>query len=515
MKALESLSAQYGTGNWAADISLVMLGISVLALLWGLLALLRSRSRDTYRSPASSGPQGITDRTAVMGGRLEKLERALNETRTEVLRAVERTQTEQLHLRQDLEALRAGLSEASPRSESSLEAVSVDALEEGRLTEEGVPPGVSEPDELTAPDLVGSEAGVAEAVPVVSTAADLLGAESAEPESLSKRLKKSRIGLFDRLRGVFGGKPKLDPAMVEELEALLVGSDLGVKTVEALMSEVRAEIQRGDEVSEGALAATLKLKILTLLEKNAPLMPVIRPLKRGDGPLVVMMVGVNGVGKTTTTAKLAALWHESGAKVLMVAADTFRAAAVEQLQTWGARIGVPVVAGAPEAKPQTVVFDALVRGKAEGFDVVVIDTAGRLHTKSNLMQELEGIRNIADRQQPGAPHETVLVVDGSTGQNAIAQAREFNAAVPLTGLIVTKLDGTPRGGVVVAIKNELGVPVRYIGVGEGTHDLRPFIPRDFVEALFDTTDLDGVSAEVVSAHGETRRRRRRDTQPYD
>jgi fused signal recognition particle receptor len=429
-----------------------------------------------------------------MGGRLEKLEHALNDTRTEVLRAVEIARGETRTLRAEVHELRARVGGGEP----SLEVV---APFEDLATEE---PSAAPAEEVLVPTDEGT-APIAPSIPV---------AEAPEaPESLSKRLSKSRIGLFERIKNVFGGKPKLDEAMIEELEALLVGSDLGVSTVRSLIAEIRGEVSRGDEVSEGALIAALKLKVLGLLEKNAPLNPAIRPLRRDGEPLVVMMVGVNGVGKTTTTAKLAAQWRESGAKVLMVAADTFRAAAVEQLVTWGERIGVPVVSGAPEAKPGTVVFDALTRAKTEGVDVVIIDTAGRLHTKANLMQELEGVRNIAERQIPGAPHETVLVVDGTTGQNAIAQAREFNGAVPLTGLIVTKLDGTPKGGVVVAIKSELGVPVRYIGVGESPEDLRPFIPQDFVEALFDTTDID--VGGVSSAHGEVRRRRRRDTQAYD
>lgn len=527
MNSIEALSTTYGTGNWAADLSLVMLGVSIVALVWGMVALLSSRRREPRPNP-----QGFADRSIALGGRLEKLERAFNEMRTEVLRSVELTHAEQERIRGELAEVRAkvGLESVSTGVRGELARSAEIAADRGGAAEAiAAPLGVGERVPVDVGGEVRDAADAAEAVggdippllePSPQTVEPAPGSIVAapppvEPESLSQRLRKSRVGLFERLRGVFAGKPKLDQAMVEELEALLVGSDLGVKTVAALMSEVRAELQRGDEVSEGALAATLKLKILNLLEKDAPLLPIIRPLKRPDGPLVVMMVGVNGVGKTTTTAKLAALWRESGAKVLMVAADTFRAAAVEQLQTWGERIGVPVVTGAPEAKPQTVVFDALARAKAEGFDVVVIDTAGRLHTKSNLMQELEGIRNIAERHQAGAPHETVLVVDGSTGQNAIAQAREFNAAVPLTGLIVTKLDGTPKGGVVVAIKSELGVPVRYIGVGEGSHDLRPFIPRDFVEALFDTSDLEDGAGEVVSAHAETRRRRRRDTQPYD
>lgn len=484
MTRLEELSAAYGTGNWAADFSLIMLGISLLALLWGLITLLRGR-----RQQPEPIPLGLTDRASALGGRIEKLERAMNESRTEILREV-------AQLRAEVEAIRGGGVkgvESEVEAEEELESALGEPAEEGVSAVEAVA-AIESPPPMEAPSV-----SVAEVAP--------------EPESLSKRLQKSRLGLFERIRSVFAGKPKLDESMLEELQALLISSDLGVKTVESLIEEVRAEVQRGDEVSEGGLTAALKLKVLNLLERGAPLNPVIRPLKRDGGPLVVMMVGVNGVGKTTTTAKLAAQWRESGAKVLMVAADTFRAAAVDQLVTWGERVGVPVVTGAPEAKPGTVVFDALARAKAEEIDVVVIDTAGRLHTKANLMQELEGVRNIAERQVPGAPHETVLVVDGTTGQNAIAQAREFNAAVPLSGLVVTKLDGTPKGGVVVAIKSELGIPVRYIGVGESAEDLRPFIPRDFVEALFDTSGIEG--AEVASAHGEARRRRRRDTQAYD
>jgi fused signal recognition particle receptor len=223
------------------------------------------------------------------------------------------------------------------------------------------------------------------------------------------------------------------------------------------------------------------------------------------------------VGKTTTTAKLAHMWKAAGARVLLVAADTFRAAAVDQLVEWGKRIDVPVVSGAPNAKPQTVVFEGMNKAKELQMDVVLIDTAGRLHTKTNLMQELEGVSSMVSKHIAGAPHEAILVVDGATGQNALQQAREFNEATKLSGLIVTKLDGTPKGGIVVAIKEELGLPVRYIGVGEGPQDLRPFVARDFVEALFDTSADGQGSAHIdasASAHAETRRRKRRDTQPY-
>ena len=233
--------------------------------------------------------------------------------------------------------------------------------------------------------------------------------------------------------------------------------------------------------------------------------------KTGTGPTVVMMVGVNGVGKTTTTAKLASQCKEKGLSVMMAAADTFRAAAVSQLKEWGERLDVPVVAGAENAKPATVAFDAAKRAQEENVDILLVDTAGRLHTKSNLMQELEGVRNSISRHIDGAPQESILVVDGSTGQNALAQAKEFNQAVPLTGLIVTKLDGTPKGGIVAAIKDEFDIPVRYIGVGESAADLRVFDADAFVDALFneDGLTLEIEQGEALSAHAQTRRRRRR------
>ena len=253
--------------------------------------------------------------------------------------------------------------------------------------------------------------------------------------------------------------------------------------------------------------ATLKAKVLAVLGDATPESLELSPQKRGNSPQIVMIVGVNGVGKTTTVAKLAHRLKEAGASVVIAAADTFRAAAVEQLCAWADRVGVPVITGATDAKPATVVFDAAKKAVELGADVLLIDTAGRLHTKTNLMQELEGVRNAVQRHIPDGPHETLLVVDGSTGQNAISQAREFNQAVPLSGLIVTKLDGTPKGGVVVAIKSELGIPVRYIGVGEAEEDLRPFSAVEFVEALF---DVSSETSALPSAHGETRRRKRRD-----
>jgi fused signal recognition particle receptor len=216
---------------------------------------------------------------------------------------------------------------------------------------------------------------------------------------------------------------------------------------------------------------------------------------------VILVVGVNGVGKTTTVAKLATRYEAQGKKVLAVAADTFRAAAVQQLKEWGSRKGFEVYAGAENAKPAAVVFDGMVAAKEKGADVVLIDTAGRLHTKSNLMQELEGVRNSIRRHIPDAPHETILVVDGVSGQNALMQARDFNASTPLTGLVVTKLDGTPKGGIIVAISQELKIPVVYVGVGEKAEDLLPFSPDEFVDGLF-SGDSEGGSASAARAGSE-------------
>ena len=308
-------------------------------------------------------------------------------------------------------------------------------------------------------------------------------AQEETSSSLASRLKKSRESFFGKIKSVFTGKVSVDEEALDDLEEILVTSDLGVKLAGELVEEVRSEIESGREFSEEELIDFLESMIIDELRDSSGESHGFALEPAEGGPLVVMVVGVNGVGKTTTVAKLANSWAEDGKKVLMVAADTFRAAAVEQLRTWGGELDIPVVYGPPECKPSTVVYDGMEKGNQEGFDIILIDTAGRLHTKSNLMQELEGVRNVISKQQANAPHETLLVLDGSTGQNALSQAREFDAAVDLTGLIVTKLDGTPKGGIVVAVKKELDLPIRYIGVGEAKDDLRPFNSDQFVQAL--------------------------------
>jgi fused signal recognition particle receptor len=496
MEYLHTLSQRIGSGNIALDLAVLFVAALVFA---AVMALEGAVQRKRERREAER-----FERVAGVAGRLEKLEKTLNNFRTDSLRSGELLRSELQHARADIAALvraSGGTPSAPPSSSEANEPGAGGEQQAAAPAEEPEPAPAAE----TAP-LAPDEAREAEAA-----------AEAEEqpeaPEALAQRLRRTRAGIWSQLRAVLKGSPKIDAAALEEIESHLIASDIGVKTVQALVEQAKSELKDGRSVTESSLLEELKARVRTILKLDAPHNPEIRALRRPDGPSIVMMVGVNGVGKTTTTAKLAAQCKAQGARVLMVAADTFRAAAVEQLVTWGEKIGVPVVHGAADAKPATVVFDAMERAKWESFDVVIIDTAGRLHTKSNLMQELEGVKNVIRRHLPSAPHEVLLVLDGSTGQNALSQAREFNQALSLTGLIVTKLDGTPRGGIVIAIKAELGIPVRYIGVGEGPGDLRTFVPDDFVNALFDFSDAAAPeSSAPLSAHAETRRRKRRDSE---
>ncbi len=298
--------------------------------------------------------------------------------------------------------------------------------------------------------------------------------------AMARGLAKTRTSFLGKLAGFFRGSPRIDPANMDELEELLIASDVGARCASSLVEQVKEAAQGEEQLTQERLRGLLKAGVLSQLIEVPRDHRMYRP---SESPLVILVVGVNGVGKTTTVAKLAARYSEQGKKVVMVAADTFRAAAVQQLVEWGKRLSVQVVSGAENAKPGTVVFDGMVAAKEAQADVVLIDTAGRLHTKANLMQELEGVRNSIRKHIPDAPHETVLVLDGVSGQNALVQAREFNEAVRLTGLVVTKLDGTPRGGIIVAISQELSVPVFFVGVGEKADDLIPFSRSEFVDAL--------------------------------
>lgn len=302
---------------------------------------------------------------------------------------------------------------------------------------------------------------------------------------LKRGLTKTRKGFLGGLDEVLLGKKQLDEQMVERLEEVLVTADIGVKTAYELLDSVTGRIKRRELDDPEMVIHHLKALTKEMLSE------VEAPLRVGYGaePFVVMVVGVNGSGKTTTIAKIAARHKAAGRKVLLAAADTFRAAAVEQLEIWADRVGCAIVRGKDKADPSSVAFEAMERALQEDFELVLVDTAGRLHTRVPLMDELKKVQRTLGKKLPSAPHETLLVIDASMGQNAILQARTFNEAVPLTGIALTKLDGTAKGGVVLGMSNELKIPIRFIGIGEKMDDLREFNAGDFVEALFTNVDV--------------------------
>lgn len=300
-------------------------------------------------------------------------------------------------------------------------------------------------------------------------------------ERLKSGLKKTADGLVGRIDALVLGKKMIDADTLEELEEILITSDIGVKTSVELIRILEQRLGRNELKNGEALREALKNEILTRLSAHH------HPLDTSSSkPFVLLVIGVNGVGKTTTIGKLTSRFSASGKKVLLAAADTFRAAAAEQLLVWGNRSGVDVIRHQEGADPSAVVFDACKAATARDVDVLIIDTAGRLHTKINLMEEMKKIRRVINREIPGAPHETLLVLDAATGQNAVSQVRLFKEAAGVTGLALTKLDGTAKGGIVVAVSHEFALPVHYIGVGESIEDLRDFDPREFTDALFQT-----------------------------
>jgi fused signal recognition particle receptor len=298
-------------------------------------------------------------------------------------------------------------------------------------------------------------------------------------ERLKKGLSKTHQNIVGRIDTLLMGRKQIDADVLEELEEILISADIGVTTTAELVAVLEQRLKRNELQDGEALKNALKEEILARLSQDAPLMDL-----NSASPYVIMVIGVNGVGKTTTIGKLAWRFAADGKKVLLVAGDTFRAAAAEQLEIWGQRAGVDVVRHKEGADPSAVVFDGCKAAIGRNADVLIIDTAGRLHTKVNLMEELKKIRRVMGRELPGTPHETLLILDASTGQNAVSQARLFKEVADVTGIAITKLDGTAKGGVVVAICSELQIPVRYIGVGEGIEDLREFDPWQFVEAIF-------------------------------
>ena len=311
----------------------------------------------------------------------------------------------------------------------------------------------------------------------------LFGSTEEKPsflERMKQAVTRTRESLNERIDELASIGKEIDRDTLDDLEATLISADLGTATTGTVLEALRNKVDRRQIGNIDELKRVLKAELQKILDLADQ-----QPVRKVDGePEVILVVGVNGTGKTTSTGKLAYALRSQGKSVLLAAADTFRAAAIEQLEIWGDRTGVEVIKNKPGGDPSAVLFDALQAAKARGIDYVIVDTAGRLHTKSNLMTELEKMRRTAQRFIPSAPHETLLVMDATTGQNGLQQARLFTQSAGVTGIVLTKLDGTAKGGVVVAISKELGLPVRYVGVGEKVSDLLPFNSKDFVESLF-------------------------------
>lgn len=298
---------------------------------------------------------------------------------------------------------------------------------------------------------------------------------------LKQGLSKTHLAVTRKIEEATMGRREISADVLDKLEEALITSDLGIATSDQLMSKIRWQVKRNELSDAGKIKASLRDAIKEILSKTEQPLK-IKPVKK---PFTILTIGVNGTGKTTTIAKLAEIFKQQGHSVMLAAADTFRAAAIDQLEIWGQRTGCRVVKHAPGADPSAVAFDALQSARARSVDILIIDTAGRLHTKAPLMEELKKIERIVAREHEGAPHETLLVLDATTGQNAISQARLFSSTLNVTGIALTKLDGTAKGGVIVGISDALHIPIRYIGVGEKVEDLRPFNAEEFVDALFD------------------------------
>jgi fused signal recognition particle receptor len=296
---------------------------------------------------------------------------------------------------------------------------------------------------------------------------------------LKEGLSKTHQGMVSRIDALVSGQRKIDDRLLEELEEILITSDIGVKTTRELLEKVTERVKRKELEDAGQLKKALQEEMFLILRQQE------KPLDPSTArPFVIMVIGVNGTGKTTTISKMAQKFKGQGKSVLLVAGDTFRAAAIEQLEIWGRRVGCEVIKHQSGSDPSAVVFDALKAGKARGSDILIVDTAGRLHTKVNLMEELKKVKRVMARDLPDSPHEILLVLDATTGQNAISQAKMFNKELGVSGIVLTKLDGTAKGGILIGISEELKIPIRYIGIGEKAEDLREFSARDFVDAIF-------------------------------
>lgn len=302
---------------------------------------------------------------------------------------------------------------------------------------------------------------------------------------LKAGLTKTRQNFVEKVEEVFTGRKKIDEELYEELEEVLIRSDVGVYSSLELVERLRKEVKIRKISLPSELPQVLQELITELLGEEETLTFALQ------GPTIILVVGVNGVGKTTTIGKLANRLRKDGKRVIMAAGDTFRAAAIDQLEVWGERSGIEVIKQREGADPAAVAYDAVQAAKSRGIDVVIVDTAGRLHNKVNLMEELRKVKRVIEREIPGAPHEVLLVLDATTGQNALQQAKIFQEVAGVTGIVLTKLDGTAKGGVVLGIRGETRIPVKWIGIGEGIDDLRPFVPKDFAAALFNLPDEEG------------------------
>lgn len=367
-----------------------------------------------------------------------------------------------------------------PEPEPSSDEADEEEEEEEESGDEESPPAEVEPE---------PEAEQAEVEPPVSRRPSLYGSDVG---ALRKGLARSREegGFFGRLKALLGGKKEISPEIADEIEEVLIGSDVGVSTTERILSSLKDRLSKGEFDDAGKVWDALREEACEILDRGGR----AGAFELGAKPTVVLMVGVNGAGKTTTIGKLARQLESEGQKCVLAAGDTFRAAAVQQLVVWGKRVGCEVVKGKDGADPGSVIFEAVEKAKEVGANVVLADTAGRLHTKKNLMAELGKVVKTTSKAMAGAPHETLLVIDATNGQNALAQAKEFADALPLSGIVLTKLDGTAKGGVILGISDTLGLPVRFIGLGERAEDLHEFSSRDFVEALLGREDTEASAA---------------------
>ncbi len=313
---------------------------------------------------------------------------------------------------------------------------------------------------------------------------DMISSSGIQPKSLDQGLEKTKESVLKKLSRIVAGKTRVDDQILDDLEEILITSDVGVDTTLQIIHRIQERVKRDKYLGTGELNRILREEIAALLEEQPTAEGLDYNLENLPRPYVIMVVGVNGVGKTTTIAKLAYQYKKKGYEVVLGAADTFRAAAIDQLQIWADRVAVPLVRQQMGSDPASVVFDTLQSARAKNHDVVIIDTAGRLHNKINLMNELGKIKRVMQKVIPEAPHEILLVLDGSTGQNAFEQARQFIEVTQVNAIAVTKLDGTAKGGVVIGVSGQFHVPVKYIGIGEGMEDLKPFNRQEFVNSLF-------------------------------